>query len=162
MLMLLPTVHRSWIVAVTEGLRGVQLGISDVTVLMATQDDDFRKPNTGMWTFFVESLNDGVAPGASPAFPTSLLSCAGSSPPRQPCQCTMAAPCTLLPEPMARVSADLAESFYAGDAAGRKFDFADSDKCAHCSTACKKVACQQSRPPLQDTSSCTAATMHTW
>ena len=28
--------------------------------------------------------------------------------------------------------AELAESFYVGDAAGRVYDFADCDKCAHC------------------------------
>ncbi len=41
------------------------MGLPDVTVLMATAEDDFRKPNTGMWKFFVEHLNDGVAPGTA-------------------------------------------------------------------------------------------------
>ena len=41
------------------------MGLPDVTVLMATAEDDFRKPNTGMWTFFVEHLNGGVAPGTA-------------------------------------------------------------------------------------------------
>lgn len=42
-----------------------QMGLPDVTVLMATAEDDFRKPKTGMWTFFVEHLNGGVAPGTA-------------------------------------------------------------------------------------------------
>ena len=36
------------------------------------------------------------------------------------------------------MSAELSESFYVGDAAGRKHDFADSDKCALPST-CKMM-----------------------
>ena len=81
-------------------------GIPDITVLMATRDDEFRKPNAGMWTFFVEHLNGGVEPGARPVcwqapqnpvpktsvflcwqHPTQAARqcfCAGSSPPRQP------------------------------------------------------------------------------
>lgn len=55
------------------------------TVLIATQKDDNRKPETGMWNFFVENCNDGV-------------------------------------------KVDKKESYYVGDAAGRKYDFADSDK----------------------------------
>ena len=39
-----------------------------------------------------------------------------------------------VPELIGRVRAELSESFYVGDAAGRKHDFADSDKCAHRST----------------------------
>ena len=41
----------------------LQMGLADVTVLMATQEDDYRKPNTGMWRFFVDELNGGAAPG---------------------------------------------------------------------------------------------------
>jgi len=41
----------------------MQMGLADVTVLMATQEDDYRKPNTGMWRFFVDELNAGAAPG---------------------------------------------------------------------------------------------------
>jgi hypothetical protein len=42
----------------------MQMGLADVTVLMATQEDDYRKPNTGMWRFFVDELNAGAVPGA--------------------------------------------------------------------------------------------------
>lgn len=39
-------------------------------VVVATQKDDFRKPERGMWDFFVEHGNEGVSPGA-----TNLTSC---------------------------------------------------------------------------------------
>lgn len=53
--------------------------------MIATQKDDNRKPETGMWTFFTENCNDGV-------------------------------------------EVDKKASYYVGDAAGRKYDFADTDK----------------------------------
>ena len=58
------------------------MGLPDVTVLMATQDDDCRKPKSGMWTFFVDHLNGGVAPSARPA-PLGFLALCGQQPPRQ-------------------------------------------------------------------------------
>ena len=77
----------------SEGLQCVQMGengISDITVLMATQDDDFRKPNPGMWTFFVEHLNGGVAPSARPALLFNSCVCAERNPTQAACQCTKA------------------------------------------------------------------------
>ena len=117
-----------------EGLRGVQMGengIPDITVVMATQDDDFRKPNPGMWTFFVEHLNGGVEPSARPALLKVSCFCAGSNPHRQPVSASRQQSFAPVPELTGRVRAELSESFYVGDAAGRKHDFADSDKCAH-------------------------------
>jgi hypothetical protein len=35
----------------------------DATVLYAAGRDNFRKPGTGMWDYFVENLNGGVSPG---------------------------------------------------------------------------------------------------
>lgn len=55
------------------------------TVLIATQKDSNRKPETGMWEFFTENCNGGV-------------------------------------------KVDKSKSYYVGDAAGRKYDFSDSDK----------------------------------
>lgn len=55
------------------------------TVLIATQKDSNRKPETGMWDFFTSNCNGGV-------------------------------------------EVDMGESYYVGDAAGRKYDFSDSDK----------------------------------
>lgn len=55
------------------------------TVLIATQKDGNRKPETGMWDFFTENCNGGV-------------------------------------------KVDKSQSYYVGDAAGRKYDFSDSDK----------------------------------
>jgi hypothetical protein len=41
----------------------MQIGV-DATILYATgKENEFRKPEPGMWTFFVEHLNDGVVPG---------------------------------------------------------------------------------------------------
>ncbi|GAB4822297.1 hypothetical protein N2152v2_009343 [Parachlorella kessleri] len=37
-------------------------------VFMATQSDNFRKPNTGMWDWFVEKCNAGVQPDKSECF----------------------------------------------------------------------------------------------
>jgi len=37
-------------------------------VLMATEKDHLRKPETGMWDFFVENLNKGVAPNKEESF----------------------------------------------------------------------------------------------
>jgi len=58
--------------------------------ILATDSDNYRKPNTGAWSFFLEILNSG-----------------------------------------AEGEVDMKESFYCGDAAGRKTklnkDFADSD-----------------------------------
>ena len=42
-------------------------------VMIATQKDDFRKPERGMWDFFVEHGNQGVAPGAT-SFKSETLS----------------------------------------------------------------------------------------
>lgn len=54
-------------------------------VLAATMKDEFRKPETGMWHFFVEKCNG-------------------------------------------KTGVDKDESYYVGDAAGREYDFADTDK----------------------------------
>jgi bifunctional polynucleotide phosphatase/kinase len=37
-------------------------------VLMATEKDHLRKPETGMWDFFVANLNKGVAPNKEDSF----------------------------------------------------------------------------------------------
>lgn len=39
-----------------------QIGVP-AQVVAATQKDDFRKPERGMWDFFVERGNEGTAPG---------------------------------------------------------------------------------------------------
>lgn len=42
-----------------------QIGL-EPPVLLATNKDDNRKPETGMWQFFVEHGNKGVEPGKQP------------------------------------------------------------------------------------------------
>lgn len=37
-------------------------------VMMATEKDHLRKPETGMWDFFVANLNKGVAPNKDKSF----------------------------------------------------------------------------------------------
>ena len=44
----------------------LQIGVP-AQVFAATQKDELRKPERGMWDFFVEHGNDGVAPGKPPA-----------------------------------------------------------------------------------------------
>lgn len=39
----------------------------DATVLYAVGKDNFRKPGTGMWEYFVEHLNGGMVPGGTPS-----------------------------------------------------------------------------------------------
>ena len=41
----------------------LQAGISEVAAIMATNKDEFRKPEPGMWKFFTEHGNAGVEPG---------------------------------------------------------------------------------------------------
>ena len=102
----------------------MQLGIMDVTVVLATQADECRKPDTGMWAFFIEHLNDGVAPSAGPASQHSLVLHAGRAPPRPPINARECPhwPCELT----ASAGADLYDSLNVGDAAGRLHDFSDS------------------------------------
>ncbi|KAK9909850.1 hypothetical protein WJX75_008381 [Coccomyxa subellipsoidea] len=40
----------------------------DATVLYAAGRDNFRKPGTGMWDYFVENLNGGVSPDKAESF----------------------------------------------------------------------------------------------
>lgn len=52
----------------------MQMGV-DATVLYACGKDNFRKPGTGMWDFFVENLNGGVSPGTSQSLAFTLIQC---------------------------------------------------------------------------------------
>ena len=119
----------------TKMRQGMQLG-ADVTVVMATQDGEFRKPNPGMWNFFVEVLNGGITPGAGPATLCSLISSCRQLSTFAACQIKSSAPS--LGTELACAGVVLSESFYVGNS--------DMDKCARCLT-CKHVACRQSRPP---------------
>lgn len=49
----------------------LQAEISDVAAIMATNKDEFRKPETGMWKFFIENGNDNVEPGDNPTHQNS-------------------------------------------------------------------------------------------
>ena len=60
----------------SEKLRGMVSGIfAELTregipaqVIMATQKDEFRKPETGMWDFFVANMNAGITPNLDDCF----------------------------------------------------------------------------------------------
>jgi len=59
---------RAMIDNVLKGLSTAAGTAIPAQVLIATTNDNFRKPGTGMWEFFVENLNGGVAPDLAESF----------------------------------------------------------------------------------------------
>jgi len=92
-----------------------QIGMPDVAVMMATNKDKTRKPETGMWDFWVQHGNGGVQPGLH----KTPRCCRDALCPMGPACCCAEQLCPF---------ADKSKSYYVGDAAGRVSDFADSDK----------------------------------
>ena len=43
----------------------MQMKMADLPVLLATNKDEYRKPETGMWDFWVKLGKAGVEPGMS-------------------------------------------------------------------------------------------------
>ena len=148
----------------------VQLGCP-MTVFYATQTDDFRKPNTGMWDLFLSHHNQGQVPGqtspvpaccacmAALGWPASLpyKGCAwlpkrdqrriGCSTPGRLAQHGphVLQGFDLMLTRRGAVFADMKASFFVGDAAGRPGDFADTDRhgvALRCHSASSLACCQ--------------------
>lgn len=49
-------------------LKGLEAQGVPAQVLLATNKDEYRKPSTGMWDFFVNNLNKGVVPNKADSF----------------------------------------------------------------------------------------------
>lgn len=94
-----------------------QLGVP-VQVFACTMDDHYRKPERGMWDFFVSRFNGGVAPGRAPcAHAVYCWRC-----------CYSVIRCLTRMSLVHGPATDHSKSFFVGDAAGRTADFADTDK----------------------------------
>ena len=127
----------------SDAMHNVQIKVP-ATIMYATGKEGcgVRKPEPGMWDFFVEHLNDGVQPG--------VYHCLSAAELMRPMPCRQqllpaCEPCTSRwswrrpphilmgddsPQSSALASADKQDCFFVGDAGGRYGDFADSDKCA--------------------------------